>query len=354
MTISDTLYRGAVVFLAAVAMFVVLSLAEAVFAPLLLALVIGVVLSPLLRLGERLHLPRVLNALFALIFGLGVLALLIVLLEPPVSSIAERAPAIWYEVRGTFTEIQTRLNGLMQFSDEVSETLGEQAENREGGNIPTWTDALLLAPSLAAQILIFVGGLFFFLLTRAEVYDGIARLLPRLERAQIERVEHTVSHYFLTISVINFCFGASVALALHLLGMPSPILWGVIAAAMNYILYLGPALVALSLAVSGIVVYDGAAILLPPLVFVALNVAEGQFITPALVGRHMSVNPLLVFFSLVFWLWLWGPVGGFIAIPLLLMANGLWEQARPPAATVAPVHTAREAGPRREAGPAAE
>lgn len=340
MTIPETLFRGAVVFLATVALFIVLSLAEAVFAPLLLAVVIGIVLSPLLRAGERLKLPPVINALCALIFGLGILALLIVLLEPPVSSIARRAPAIWFELRSTVADVQSQLTGLMQFSDQVSETLGEQTENREGNAIPTWTDALLLAPSLAAQILIFVGGLFFFLLTRGEVYDAVARLLPQLERTQIERVERIVSHYFLTISVINFCFGASVALALHLLGMPSPLLWGVIAAAMNFILYLGPALVALSLAVAGIVVYDGAAVLLPPIVFVALNVAEGQFITPALVGRHMSVNPLLVFFSLVFWLWLWGPVGGFIAIPLLLMGIGLWDQARPSAVVAGPVRAA--------------
>ncbi|MHA3976826.1 AI-2E family transporter [Halovulum sp. GXIMD14794] len=328
MTIPDTLFRGAVVFLATVALFFALWQAQAVFAPMLLAIVIGVVLSPLLRIGERLHFPPVLNALFALICGLGVIAALVMLLEPPVSRIVERAPLIWYEVRMTVAELQSQLGGLMRFSDQVSETLGEQAENGQGNAIPTWADALLFAPSLAAQILIFIGGLFFFLLTRDQVYDALARTLPQLERRQIEHVEHIVSHYFLTISVINLCFGAAVGVALHLIGMPSPILWGVIAAAMNFILYLGPALVALSLAISGIVVYDGAATLLPPLVFVALNVAEGQFITPALVGRHMSVNPLLVFVSLVFWLWLWGPVGGFIAIPLLLMGIGLWAQVR--------------------------
>jgi predicted PurR-regulated permease PerM len=95
---------------------------------------------------------------------------------------------------------------------------------------------------------------------------------------------------------------------------------------MNFILYLGPACVAVALLVAGIVVFDGPTVLLPPALFVGLNLLEGQFVTPMLVGRHMSVNPLLVFLSLVFWLWLWGPLGGFIAIPLLIWSLAIAGQ----------------------------
>ena len=328
MIISDTAFRLAVVFIAVIALVFALSAAREIVAPLVLALVIGIVLSPLYRLGERLRLPPVLNALGVLCFTVWLLFLLVGLLEPPLARLIESAPAIWFEVRQMISGLQSRLAGLMQLSDVVSETLGDGADPRDAAPIPTWTEALLVAPSLAAQVMVFVGGLFFFLLTRNNLYHALGRAVPGLDRKQVLAVERRVAHYFLTISLINLCFGASVALALHVIGMPSALAWGAVAMAMNFILYLGPLLVAVSLAVTSVLVFDGPAVFLPPVVFVAINIAEGQFITPALVGRQMRVSPYLVFVSLVFGLWLWGPVGGFIAIPLLLTVQGLWEQAR--------------------------
>lgn len=328
--VSDAAFRWAVLFLAAAAGFTVLWAAQAVFAPLVLAIVIGVVLSPVTTFGHRIGLPPVLNALTVLFLTIGGLSLLVALLEPPVERILERAPSIWFEIQQLVAELQQRLTALARFSDEVSRTLGEDPAAAASSPIPSWSDALLFAPSLAAQILIFMGGLFFFLLSRDQVYIAVANVVPTLTRSRILNVERRVSHYFLTISVINICFGALVALALHLVGMPSALLWGVVAAALNFILYLGPLLVAVSIAVTSLLVFDGPAVLLPPILYIALNLTEGQFVTPALVGRQMSVNPLLVFVSLVFWLWLWGPVGGFVAIPVLLIALGLWDQARRP------------------------
>lgn len=94
--------------------------------------------------------------------------------------------------------------------------------------------------------------------------------------------------------------------------------WGLLAFLVNFILYLGPAMLALALLIAGLITFDGAYGLLPAALYLAMNATEGEFVTFVLVGRSMSVNPLLVFFSLVFWLWLWGPVGGFIAIPGLI------------------------------------
>jgi predicted PurR-regulated permease PerM len=89
-------------------------------------------------------------------------------------------------------------------------------------------------------------------------------------------------------------------------------------------------MVAVALTLTGIAVFDGTAALLPPLVFIGCNLIESQFVTPSFVGRQVSVSPLMVFLALVFWLWLWGPIGGFIAIPLLLwvMAMTRWPDSR--------------------------
>ncbi len=339
--IADRLYRASVVFLAVVALFFVLDVAEEVFAPLTLALVLGLVLSPLSSLLRRLRVPDAVNALVSLATALAVLFVIGLLLEPSISRIAERAPLIWTELRLALADAQQILSGIDRLQDDVADALGRTPQDRGAGGgggpeIPSMTDALLLAPSIAAQVLIFIGTLFFFLLTREEIYLWLARMTP-LSRAQLREVERVVSRYFLTITVINAGFGVCVAIGLALIGLPSPVLWGVIAAGANFVLYLGPAVVALSLAVTGVIVFDGPAVLLPPAVFVGLNLAEGQFVTPALVGRRMAVNPLLVFVSLVFMLWLWGPTGGIIAIPVLICALALdtrlraaWGRRPPP------------------------
>ena len=127
-----------------------------------------------------------------------------------------------------------------------------------------------------------------------------------------------MSRYFLTILLINAAFGVIVAGAMAIVGMPWPMTWGIVAFLLNFILYLGPIFMAGCLVVAGSMTFTGPEAFLPATVYVALNATEGQFVTPSLVGRSLHVNPLLVFLSLVLWLWLWGPLGGFVAIPLLI------------------------------------
>jgi len=92
---------------------------------------------------------------------------------------------------------------------------------------------------------------------------------------------------------------------------------------LNYLVYVGPAMLMLLLLFAGVAAFDGAMILLPAAAFIVLNTIEGQVLTPALVGKHLEVNPLLIFLALVFGLWLWGPIGGIVAIPLLLWVLAL-------------------------------
>ena len=100
---------------------------------------------------------------------------------------------------------------------------------------------------------------------------------------------------------------------MQIVGMPAPPFWGIYAFLMNFILYLGPITVGLTLLVTGLVIFDGAYAVLPAALYFGMNAMEGQFVTPSLVGQQMRVNPLIVFLSLVFWLFLWGPIGAIIA-----------------------------------------
>ena len=317
--------RWSTLVLAVIATFVVLDAADNVFAPLVLAFVIGVVLSPMSDLCERLGAPRIVAAVISMAVGLSVIAVVGLLLQPIVLRIVDLAPTIWRRFAETISELQILLSGLDAVTKDVAQAVSEGGPSaaEEGVTLPTLTDALLLAPTVAGQILIFLGGLFFFLSGRVEVYDYLSRhrvlsKRPRDVTRILLAAERRVSRYFLTILVINAGFGAIIAGAMALIGMPWPMTWGIVAFLLNFILYLGPIFMAGCLAVAGSLTFGGLEAFLPAVVYVGLNAVEGQFVTPQLVGRSLHVNPLLVFLSLVLWLWLWGPLGGFVAIPLLV------------------------------------
>ncbi|WP_371156291.1 AI-2E family transporter [Jannaschia sp. 2305UL9-9] len=314
--------------LAVVALAFLLHSAASLFSPVVMALVLGVVLSPVTRRIDRLGAPRALSAFLTLALMLGLVVSLLVLVEPVLSSLIARAPIIWSEMSDMIAAVRSTAEGLDRVSDQVEDALREPGANAVSDDaaliVPKVSDALYLAPDLAAWIMIMVGTLYFFLLARRDVYKWMSISLS-LTSERLLRAEQEVSRYLLTITLINAGFGALLGAILWLLGMPYPALWGFVAFLANYILYLGPAGFAVSLFIGGVVAFDGPISFVPAAIYVSLNLTEGQFVTPSLVGRQMAVNPLLVFLSLVFWLWLWGPVGGIVAIPLLVWSLALLD-----------------------------
>ena len=339
---SDPVLRTAVVVIAVFTSFVALKIGEDFFAPMALAVVVGIILSPLAQVLERIGLPRGLVAFVVLLLCILLFAILAFLMEPLIWRLADAMPQIRYELQYFAEELRDLIRGLDEVNKEVEEALGTGAaaagvvtgtasEGEVTQSVPKLTDALFLAPVIAAQTLIFLGTMFFFLLTRQGIYDWMSRWLGGTGQAA-ERIrgrfrvaETLVSRYFFTVTIINLTLGAALAGALALIGLPAPLVWGAVAAGLNYILYLGPMSVTLGLLVAGVVAFDGLFAFMPPLIFLCLNMTEGQFVTPALVGRNMSVNPLLVFVSLVVWLWLWGPIGGIVAIPILVIIRALLD-----------------------------
>ncbi|SFG08584.1 Predicted PurR-regulated permease PerM [Palleronia marisminoris] len=313
-----------------------LYVAQSVFAPTVLAFVFGVVLSPLSDFWERLGLKRGLSALLSLVLTLLFIVLIAGLALPVADRLITAWPTILEETRSFIFQLQIMLQGLESAGEEVRQAMtgpGEDGEDSQGGGfgIPTTADALFLAPSVLGQTITFAGVLFFFLLTRNEIYAWIAQHVAPADLEtqtahRLKQAEREVARYFLTITVVNAGFGICTAIAMLLLGVPSPLLWGVAVFVLNFILYLGPAIVFAGLFLTGLIAFDGGYSFVPALVFLGLNLIEAQFVTPSAIGRTMQVNPLLIFFALVFFLWLWGPLGGFVAIPILLWALSLTKE----------------------------
>jgi predicted PurR-regulated permease PerM len=147
----------------------------------------------------------------------------------------------------------------------------------------------------------------------------------------IQQVVDATSAYLGTITVVNIGMGAVVALVVWLLGMESPLMWGGIVAVLNYIPYLGPIASALLLAVGGLMLFpDPWYAMLPSLCFIGIHLIEANLVTPTVVGRRLTINPLMILLALSFWAWVWGTTGALLAVPLLIIGRTVLDAAGRP------------------------
>jgi predicted PurR-regulated permease PerM len=131
--------------------------------------------------------------------------------------------------------------------------------------------------------------------------------------------------------MINICVGVCTTAVVWALGVPNAPLWGCLAWFLNYLPYIGPALTTGILLIVGLASFPGLGQgLAPALCFIALTTVEGHFLTPALMGRRLEMNPLAVFLGIAFWTWFWGPVGAFLSVPILVIAMVVWRNVSPP------------------------
>ncbi len=303
-----------------------LQVGQFVLAPVLLAITIGLMFGPVADLLENRGVPEGLSAALVVLMFLFVLVGAGYLFSGPLAEWVRRIPAIWVRLQSELANWKEPLASISALQEEVQSVFGSdtamQVSVEDGSAV---TDIAMLAPSILAQALIFLASLYFYLATRESIRIATLSLCfsrrMRWRTAHVFRdVEQKVSKYLLTISMVNIGVGVLVTLLMWAIGMPSPILWGAMAAFLNYIPFVGQGLMALTLFLVGLGTQPSlAAALLPVGLYWTVNFVEGNFITPNLLGRTMTINPFLIFLSLTYWIWSWGPVGGLVAVPSLLV-----------------------------------
>ncbi|MGR3503693.1 AI-2E family transporter [Pseudaestuariivita sp.] len=286
-------------------------------APIAFGLMVGVAASPAVTALHVRGVPRAAGAFFALILSAGLIAAVIVVIGPIVIDLVQRLPQIQYELERFLTSLSSMVKGVELLEKEIEQQLAETAEG-DGGAMPGLADAVWAAPNFMAQTLLFAGTLFFFLLTRDEIYAAAPKYAVRLQAA-----EYAVVRYFVVVSVVNAGLGVATALAMTALGLSYPILWGLAAFLLNFMLYLGPIVMIAALSIGGIIAFPLPYALLPPAAFLTLNLIEAQFATPTIVGPRINTNPLVVFLAIIFGMWMWGPVGAIVALPLLVWTSAV-------------------------------
>ena len=311
------------------------------FLPVTAALVIAIALVPMLEWFERRGVPSKFAAVLCVIIFLMIAVFAIASIVLPAIDWVALIPQRIERVTKALAPLLDLYSNLQKFIDK---TVANIAVNPSGSGrtvrVETPNSMLDLitasAPHAAIQLFFALLVIYFFLAgwTGMRKHTIVSRgsFEGALTTARvIQQVVAATSTYIGTITIINVGLGALTALVLWGLGMDSPLMWGGIVAVLNYIPYLGPIAAALLLALGGLMTFaDPWAALMPPALFIGLHLVEANVLTPLIVGRKLTINPLLILVSLSFWAWVWGTTGALLAVPLLIILKTVFSAAGTP------------------------
>ena len=313
----------------------VLYVAKAFFLPVVMAFVVGTMLSPAAGFLERHRIPRAVSAvLIVSTVGAGV-TFFIGLISSPLMEWSARLPELGPLLRDKLHLFDRPLALLQQLQNMLGGSDGLPAAPF---GVPKfeWIQPTVefLSPTFT-EFLLFLVTLVLFIASwrdlRRTLIMNFAGHDQRLRALRIlNAIEGRLGGYLLTVTMINLGVGTATGIVCAIAGMPNPVGLGALAAALNFFPIIGPVATFAVLAAVGVVTFSTlSAGLIAPLAFVGLVFLEGHFITPAIIGRGLELNALAVFIALAFWTWLWGPMGGFLSSPLLIVALVLKEHLLP-------------------------
>jgi predicted PurR-regulated permease PerM len=312
-----------------------LYVARPVVLPVVLACVAGMTLKPLIRWLSCCHIPPALSAaavlcLLVAAIGAGFFELgrpaLTWMNEAPqhVSELRQKVQKLFPRV-ARFSEAATAVNNLGAAEEQKQPPAVELTTSR----VPTfinWTGTLLagVGESLVLLYLLLASGDLFL--------QKLVRVMPTMrDKKRVVDISHEIqqqiSHYLFSVSLINLGLGLIVGGGLYWLGVPNPAMWGMLTALFNFVPYFGPVAGISLLAIVGVLTFDtlwqG---LLPPAWYLLLHLLEANLLTPVLLGRRFTLNPVVIFVSLIFWTWLWGVPGALLSVPILVSVKVICDR----------------------------
>ena len=330
---------GALFGLVILATLYTLYFARALLLTVVLAVLFSILLSPAVRALHRIRIPEAVGALIVILGVIAILGFAADKLSAPATEWLNKTPQSLSQIELKTRSLKNFVGEVGRITDRISTMTRGAGEKRPREVVvenTNWSGVLLgqtqyvVIGSLSTLIL-----LYFLLASGDSFLRKLVRILPRL-RDKVRAVEvtreiqHEIGRYFITVGCINIALGVVTAIAMWILGMPNPMLWGVLVAILNFIPYVGPTISMITLTLAALLTFDTLSqALLVPLVFVGLTLFEGQFLQPIIVGRRLALNPVVIFISFLLWGWLWGIAGMLIAVPLLVTIKICCEHLAP-------------------------
>ena len=299
---------------------------RSVLLPIVLALLLSYLLRPIIRALARLKIPSLISSALVLIALLALVTYGLSSLVTPLAGWLQKAPTGFAELQHKLMPVKQSLAQVAQASGQIEKLAAAESQTAPKVEVQHHpiTDMLFVRTPefIASAVLLLV--LLYFLLA----YDGVfmsklIKLLPTLSDKKravsiVVDIESHVSRYLVTVTIINICLGVAVGTTVGLLGLRNPVMWGVMVAVLNFVPYLGALTGIVCMTVGAVLSFDsfGYALIFPA-VYLGYGILEGSFITPWVMGRSLTLNPVIILLSLTFWGWMWGIVGIILAVPIL-------------------------------------
>lgn len=303
--------------------------ARAFFMPVILAFLLALTLTPIVRFLRKHGVPDVLSATLLVLLSVFLVASAGYLLSGPVIDLINNSSSIGLQLTDRLAPFKQPLERVMDISHQL-EALTETAQEPNVQKVAVAPSGML---STAASNIVGAGTsitivfvLSLFLLASGTLfYEKIVQSFASLSDKKralrvVYDVEREISHYLLTVALINTGLGTVIGLGLWGLGMPNPLVWGAAAALLNFLPYVGALITILLVTTIALISFDTISYaLLAPAFVLLCDLVEGQFVTPTVVGRRLEINAVAIFIAIAFWSWLWGFVGALMAVPLLVV-----------------------------------
>ncbi|WP_222565365.1 AI-2E family transporter [Novilysobacter antarcticus] len=303
--------------------------AQGVVLPILLGMFFALIGNPIIRGLRRLHLPRVLGATIVLLGGLAATVTLGYQLAQPAAEWTRQVPKELSRLAPKLREMTKPVHA----ASEAAESIARATEAGDGKKVDVVRTevndpyrSLTTTPMMLTSLLAVVLLTFFFMVYGENLQRNAISLLPSRQQKRVtveimQSIEREISRYVLTISIINVLLGLALAGSFYLLGVPlaEALLWGTMAAVLNFAPYVGPLIGIIIMLLMGFVAFDEAWMsLVPAGIYLGLHTLEGQILTPVILGRQMQLSPLVLIMALMAFGSLWGIVGLLLAVPLLV------------------------------------
>lgn len=324
------------------ALFYTIYFTRSLLLPIVLALLFSYLLAPVARTLRRWHVPQFLAAGIVSLGVLAILGTLISGLTGQASGWIAKAPYSLQKLEEKLSPLKKPIQRVTQAGAALEKIANTEAVDPKSKTVVEVKPTSTLITSLFSQTpdmllsIVTVIILSYFLLA----YDGLflgklIKTIPRFKDKKTavsiaHEIEDNISKYLLTVSIINCCLGVAVGTAMFLLGMPNPVLWGAMAAALNFIPYLGASVGIIVMALAAVLSFDslGWALVFPG-AYLVLGIIEGNFVSPMILGRSFSLNPIVIIISLLFWGWMWGIIGALLAVPILAVFKIFCDHIEP-------------------------
>jgi predicted PurR-regulated permease PerM len=309
------------------AIFYTIYVMRAILLPLVLAVLLSYLLRPIIRALGRARVPAALSSAIILIGALGIIGYGASYLAAPAAGWLQKAPYSLQQLQWKLSPLKQPMEKVAQASGEIEKLATPDAapskQTVEVRHHPI-TDLLVLRTPefIGGAVLLLI--LLYFLLAYDGVFLGkLIRLLPNLSDKKravciANEIEDQISRYLFTVTMINLCLGAAVGTAVGVLGLRNPLMWGALVAALNFVPYLGALTGIICVTLGAILSFNSFSYALVfPGVYLLFASLEGNFVTPWIMGKSLTLNPVLILLSLTFWGWMWGIAGVILAVPIL-------------------------------------